>query len=76
MFITVEIGSFGNLTWTIYLKRQNMISSLPLSVFWFSLNEGRVDSTLCLLTGFASVEILLPFRKLGTYWTPFHHKCT
>lgn len=76
MFVIVEMGSFGNLTWIIYLKRQHMISSLPLSAFWFSLKEGRVDSTLCLLIGFAYVEIVLPFRKFGTYQTPFHHKCT
>lgn len=74
-FIAVEMESLGKLTWIIYLKRQNVTSCLPLSVFWFRLNEGRADSMLCLLTDFASAGILLPFRKFGTYRIPMPHKC-
>lgn len=68
-FIAVEIENLGKLTWIIYLKRQNVTSCLPLSVFWFRLKEEKDDSTFHLLTDFASAGISLPFRKFGTYRT-------
>lgn len=42
-----------------------MTSCLPLSVFWFRLNEGRADGALCLLTDYFLLEFCCLSENLG-----------